>query len=229
MNIQKIELWISNFEQTVQFYEQAIGFKRMEDSEAAKVSFQIGSSILELNRDPGDRGYYYHFAFNIPPNLFRDAKRWLSKRTELLLEDGEDEVFFDGLTQADSFYTEDPAGNIVEFIARRHTTPASSAFTFTTEQIMCISEIGLSVDNLAEYAERMHTLGIPVRGNEEISYDGYLNFMGEYEDGSFIILSPLGRRWYFSDKPSIAAPLVIHTDRGIIDSSIEIRNGERHL
>ncbi|OWR32340.1 hypothetical protein CDO73_01655 [Saccharibacillus sp. O23] len=220
MKLNKIELWISNFEQTVRFYEQTLGFERLDDG-AEAASFRIGSSVLRLNRDPEDRLYYYHFAFNIPPNLFREAKRWLSERAELLLEDGMDEVFFDGMTQADSFYTEDPAGNIVEFIARRETTPASEAAEFDTEQILCISEIGLSVEQVAEYAKRLDSLGIPVRGNEEISYDRYLNFMGEYEDGSFIILAPLGRRWYFSSKLSILAPLVIHTDRGTVDSGME--------
>ncbi|MDO3410593.1 VOC family protein [Saccharibacillus sp. CPCC 101409] len=217
MNITKIELWISNFDQTVRFYRDTLQFKLLS-ADARSASFEIGSSLLELHNDPQRQFHYYHFAFNIPPNLFREAKAWLAERVELLTEDGMDEVDFGGITQANSCYLEDPAGNIVEYIARRETTPASPERVFTPGRVSSISEIGLSTDEIGEYAQRIQALGIPVRGSEEVSLTQYLNFMGEYEDGSFIILSPLGRRWYFSSKLAISAPLVIHTDRGIVSS-----------
>ncbi len=137
---------------------------------------------------------------------------------KLLKEDGIDEVDFDGRTQANSCYFEDPAGNIVEYISRRETSPTSIDHDFSTNNVLCISEIGLSTNKISEYAEQMQKIGIPVRDNEDLSYNTYLNFMGEYEDGSFIILGPLGRRWLFSTKGAIAAPVTIHTDRGVVSN-----------
>ncbi|MEJ8302297.1 VOC family protein [Saccharibacillus sacchari] len=217
MHITQIQLWISNFQQTVRFYRDTLDFKLLS-ADTRTASFRIGGSLFTLHHDPQQQFHYYHFAFNIPPNLFREAKAWVAERTKLLTEEGIDEADFGGITQANSFYIEDPAGNIVEFIARRETTPESPVLIFTREQVLGISEIGLATDETGEYAQRIQDLGIPVRGNEEVSLTQYLNFMGEYEDGSFIILSPLGRRWYFSSKLAISAPLVVHTDRGVVSN-----------
>lgn len=148
--------------------------------------------------------------------MFKEAKEWLSQRVELLKEDGMDEVDFDGITQANSCYFEDPAGNIVEYIARRETSPTSNDIEFSYNHVLSISEIGLSTSKIMEYAEMITSLGIPVRGNAEVSNNSYLNFMGEYDDGAFIILGPLGRRWFFSTKVAIHSPVTIHTNRGII-------------
>ncbi|MCQ4087001.1 VOC family protein [Saccharibacillus sp. JS10] len=216
MKITKIELWISNFEKTIEFYRDTLEFPLLSH-DSTTASFQIGSSLLQFHHDSNQKFHYYHFAFNIPPNLFQSAKSWLANRTTLLTEDDQDEVFFDGLTQADSCYIEDPAGNIMEYIARRKTTPESLEQEFTPDQVSSISEIGLSTEQVGEYAQRIQDLGIPVRGNEEIHLELYLNFMGEYEEGNFIILSPVGRRWYFSTKLAIDAPLIIHTNRGMIE------------
>jgi catechol-2,3-dioxygenase len=213
MKIKKVELLISNFEQTVQFYEKTLQFKILS-ADGHCASFQIGESVLELMKDDEEQNYYYHFAFNIPSNLFKEAKEWLSKRVELLKEDGMDEVDFDGITQANACYFDDPAGNIVEYIARRETSPTSNDKEFSTKNVLSISEIGLSTNKITEYAEKIKSLGIPVRGNVELSYD--LNFMGEYEDGAFIILGPLGRRWFFSTKVAVHSPVTIHTNRGIV-------------
>jgi len=216
MKINKIDILISNFEQTVQFYNETLQFMILTADEHS-ASFRIGDSVLEIKKDHEEQNYYYHFAFNIPSNLFKEAKEWLSQRVELLKEDGMDEVDFGGMTQANSCYFEDPAGNIVEYIARRETSPASKENTFTSNNVLSISEIGLSTNQIAEYAEKIQSLGIPVRGDEGVSYDS-LNFMGEYEDGAFILLGPIGRRWFFSTKVSIPSPVVIHTNRGVLSN-----------
>ncbi|MFT8320408.1 MAG: VOC family protein [Bacillus sp. (in: firmicutes)] len=202
------------YKKTVEFYEQTLQFKLISSTNNS-ASFQIGESVLELHQNEENK-HYYHFAFNIHSNLFKQAKEWLLERLELLEEDGEDEVYFAGLTNADACYFEDPAGNIVEYISRRKTSPPSPNKTFSANNVLSISEIGFSTNELKKYAQQMQALGIPVRHNKQLYQDTYLNFMGEYEDGAFIILGPIGRRWIFSDKASIAAPVVVHTDRGIV-------------
>lgn len=217
MKINKIDLLISNFEETVKFYKEKLQFKILIASEHS-VSFKVGESVLEFTKDSEDHNYYYHFAFNIPSNMFKEAKEWLSQRVELLKEEGMDEVDFDGITQANACYFEDPAGNIVEYISRRETSPTSKDKFFSSNNVLSISEIGLPTNLIMEYAGEIKSLGIPVRCKGEILYDLNINFMGEYDDGAFIILGPLGRRWFFSTKDSISSPVTIHTCRGIISN-----------
>ena len=215
VKIEQIELYISNYEETVSFYKNILEFRCISENNIV-ANFQTGSSILTLHKDENN-SYYYHFAFNIPPNLFNEAKKWIQQRISLATEDGEDEVHFVE-SKAKSFYFEDPAGNIVEYIARETTAPATEE-TFTPMHVVNISEIGLTSQDIKKNIEKIQKLGISSKNNEPISYDQYLNFMGEYEDGVYIIVAPVGRRWIFSDKKGIVAPLLIKTNRGVINSS----------
>ncbi|MFJ8260574.1 VOC family protein [Rummeliibacillus sp. NPDC094406] len=216
MKIEKVSLQVSNFEQTVKFYQDILQFK-MITFNTNYAAFQIGESILELNKDHEDNAYYYHFAFNIHANLFPEAKKWLSTRLTLLKEDNLDEIDFDGKSQANACYFEDPAGNIVEFIARRTTSPISDDKEFSSDHILSISEISLTTANVRETAGKLDKIGIPIRDGEELEKMS-LNFFGEFEDGAFILLGPIGRRWLFSTKHAIQAPIIIQTNKGIIDN-----------
>ncbi|WP_397538457.1 VOC family protein [Rummeliibacillus pycnus] len=216
MKIVKVSLQISNFEQTVNFYQDILQFKMITFNTNC-AAFQIGESILELIKDHEDNAYYYHFAFNIYANLFAEAKNWLSTRLTLLKEDDMDEIDFDGKTQANACYFEDPAGNIVEFIARRTTSPISDDKEFSIDHILSISEISLTTANVRETAGKLDKIGIPIRDGKELKKMS-LNFIGEFEDGAFILLGPIGRRWLFSTKNAIQAPIIIQTNKGIIDN-----------
>ncbi|GAF20331.1 hypothetical protein JCM19046_5056 [Bacillus sp. JCM 19046] len=147
--------------------------------------------------------------------MFLKAKEWTKKRVILLRERGQDDVHFTD-DMAKAIYFEDPAGNIVEFIAREETTPNASEEEFTIGHVSGISEIGLSSNQLKVDANQLLSMGIPVRNDEVIHYSSYLTFFGEYTDGVYIILAPVGRRWLFSKKEAIACPILIETDRGTI-------------
>ena len=214
MKIQKIELFIPKFEETAAFYKEKLNFPLLQRSHH-QASFKIGQSTLVLHREEKENNYY-HYAINIPPNLFQEAKLWLKERITLLLEDGKDDIHFTE-SKAMAMYFEDPAGNIVEFISRYETSPKVYSIHFTPEHMQEISEIGVSTNNTHELAEKLQSMGIPVRNNEPIHYEKYLNFFGEWEEGAFIILGPLGRRWLFSEKVGIKAPVIIETDRGVVD------------
>lgn len=217
MKIKQIELSINHFKETVAFYKNIFGFIQ-QISEDNRVSFQVGESVLTFIKDE-QHDYFYHFAFNIHANLFQEAKAWLSSKVALAKEEGEDEIEFDEFMKAKACYFEDPAGNIVELIARKETSPKSSYKVFLPkDNILSISEIGLGTSKIKEYAEKIQYLDIPIRHQKKLYEENYLNFFGEYEDGAFIILSPLGRKWLFSAKTAIEAPLVIHTNKGIIST-----------
>ncbi len=213
MKINEIELFISNYDETISFYEHILQFKCLEMSNST-ASFQIGESIITFHKDEHHK-YYYHFAFNIPPNLFQQAKGWVQAKVQLATEDGEDEIHFVE-SKARSFYFEDPAGNIVEYIAREETTAKSASTTFSAREVVEISEIGLSTNNIEKYAEELLAIGITQTGDEPLSYSEFLNFMGKYEEGVFILLGPVGRRWLFSGKLAVEAPIIISTDLGVV-------------
>lgn len=213
MKIKEIELTISHFEETVAFYQNVFLFIP-ETMEKNRISFLVGESVLTLMKDE-QHDYFYHFAFNIHANLFQEAKAWLASKVALATEDGEDEIEFEEFMKAKACYFEDPAGNIVELIARKETSPRTLQQQFSPkENILAISEIGLATNHIKAYADKLQQLGIPIRHQQKLMEKNYLNFFGEYEDGAFIILSPLGRKWLFSSKKAIETPLVIHTDRG---------------
>ncbi|CAG9622677.1 VOC family protein [Sutcliffiella rhizosphaerae] len=213
MQILRLEIYVSEFNKTINFYRKTLGLSILSETEE-KVSFQVGNSILTFVREEKNHNYY-HFAFNIPPNLFRRAKNWMKQRTSLLKEDLADEIDFSH-SKAKAFYVEDPAGNIVEFITRNETTESSSDEYFEPKHILEISEIGISTDNIKQYENMLLSMKIPLRHNEKIYYENYLNFFGEYSDGAFIIIGPLGRKWIFSEKVGKHCPVIIETDRGII-------------
>ncbi|MEC1671681.1 VOC family protein [Bacillus mojavensis] len=212
VKIKNLEIFVSNFHETVSFYKDTLQFKRLLLTDTL-ATFQVGESILTLHQDKANR-YSYHFAFNIHSNIFAEAKEWLKKRVDLLEEDGDDEVYFSN-AKARSAYFEDPAGNIVEFISRLETSPETTSKEFTPDNVIGISEIGLSTNHVKECFDYLLKLGIRQRNDEPFS-KSHLQFMGEYEEGVYILLGPVGRRWIFSDKYSIDAPLMIETDRGII-------------
>src|SRR5438874_12694704 len=86
---------------------------------------------------------FYHFAINIPANKIREAKAWLSNKVQLLwMEDYKSDIADFVNWHAKSVYFFDPAGNIVELIARFDLDNTSDEI-FSSKQFLSVSEIGL--------------------------------------------------------------------------------------
>jgi len=211
MKIHQLELFIGNYEETVAFYQDTMGFTYRKNGEGS-TDMEVGSGTVTFHKKSGV-DCYYHFALNIPFNLFDSAKAYMAERVTLAKEDDEDEVFFKE-SKARSFYFLDPAGNIVEFIAREGVNPDSEAGSFSPSEVLGISEIGISSEEVYQCSKEVTGKGIPARNDRPLSNGETLNFMGEAEDGAFIIIARAGRRWIFSDKPGLPAPTIVKTDRG---------------
>ncbi|GAF63507.1 putative glyoxalase [Bacillus sp. TS-2] len=205
MEIQELTLQTTKLEEMKKFYGKQLGFSLIEDS-YHHFKVQIGTSILEFTNEDVEGEPYYHFAFNVPGNQFEEAKKWLKDKTSLLWEDGKDEVNF-SFWSAHACYFEDPAGNIVELIARTIENEMSEE-SFTSNSIINISEIGLAVENAANVGEILEKLGI-VKSNQDLITNASLSFMQEYQNGVFLILVGEGRKWLFSKKQSKIFPLEI--------------------
>lgn len=214
MEIVELTIYIDHYNETIVFYKEVIGLSVKNETER-QITFHVGTSLLTLHQADEDASNYYHFAFNIPPNLFLSAKTWLSERVKLAKEEQDDEINF-AEAKAKAVYFEDPAGNIVELIARQ-TSAIANASSFQVTHLINISEIGIATNNVIKLANQLLDKGIPVRNNESIHREKYLNFFGEYKDGVYIITAPVGRRWIFSEKAALEAPMIIRTNKGTIE------------
>lgn len=193
-------------------------------TEESEDKFQViaGTSLLEFRANNVDSEPFYHFAFDIPSNKFRDAKTWVESKVKLNSEDGEDVANFSHIP-AHSLYFNDPAGNVVEFISR-HSTAEKSEELFSQKSILSISEMSLTVEDAIKTAKKLLDLGIKERDGDPIS-DSSLNFMGKSASGPFLLLTQLGRRWIFSNKISAIHPIEIvldTNDRIVVTDDYEV-------
>lgn len=221
MEIKSVILQSNNIEEMKKFYVEHFGFPLVKEDE---YSFRIvvGTSELEFTSRQAEGNPYYHFAFNIPSNLFSEAKEWVKERVTLNIDFDNDEIYFSNFS-AYSLYFYDPAGNIVELIARQSLAEVKERL-FSIESILNISEIGLTVDDAIDACNRLIEIGIHEREHGDLTSTS-LNFMGEKSKGVFIIVNQPGRRWIFSDKKSAIFPLQITTT----NERIIVVNSDRQL
>lgn len=200
----KVTLYTDRLEEMKGFYEYQLGFRIIEEDEAS-FTLAIGESVLIFKRS--GRSAFYHFAFNIPGNQFTLAKNWASSRVTLNRQEGMDEIFYANFN-ADAFYFEDPAGNIIEFIARRNVDRMGD---FTIDSLLNISEVSITTPFVEKVGEQLEAMDIPVRGNKGIE-PKVLNFLGQGD--AFILLVAPKRVWYFSKHKSEVHPLAIQFQDG---------------
>lgn len=212
----KVTLYTDKLNEVKGFYEYQLGFRIVEEDDS---SFMLAIGESQLIFRESDRPAFYHFAFNIPGNQYTLAKGWASSRVELNRQEGMDEIYYPNF-DADAFYFEDPAGNIVEFLGRRNTDRMGN---FTVDSLLNISEVSITTPHVAEVGKQIEDMEIPVRGNKGIDPNA-LNFLGQ--GAAFILLVAPKRTWYFSKRRSEVHPLSIElTDGRQIDIDAEGRYG----
>lgn len=208
--LKKLVLYTHELKQLRRFYMNVLSLPIDEVTDNS-FNVHIGSSTITFIEQ--EKNAQYHFAINIPGNQFSIIKEWVRNRHPLERNDGIDEIFhvkFD----ADSFYIKDPSGNLIEFIGRR-----SRDFlgTFTLDAFYNLSEISIVTDSVNEVGELLQDAAIPLYFNSKIN-ETDVNYLGK--DDSFIVLTPKGREWDFSNERAIVSPLTIHlTDNRIIEVS----------
>lgn len=180
------------------FYTRTLGVPLVENTPA---SFAVQAGATRLVFAETARAappYQYHIAFNIPRTALPAAKHWLTSRAPLLARDGQDEFAF-ASWDARSVYFRDPAGNIVEFIARQ-ALPDGASGAFGPHDLRCVSEIGLPVDDVpARSTDLIARLGLAPYKEQSDAFAP----LGD-EHGLFIVVR-VGRPWLPTDDVYAAA------------------------
>ncbi len=181
----EISLYTHKLEETYNFYSKDLGLKILKKTNNM-FSIEIGESILIFKKAEEGTEPFYHYAINIPSNKYKEAQKWLSKRTTLLQDqDSSGELFYFGFWDAHAMYFKDPSGNIGELIAR-HTMGNDKEGEFDTSHLLAISEIGTPVEDPAHLASELKTeFGLEKYGSSM--------FIGD-ENGLFVAV-PIDRPW----------------------------------
>lgn len=210
MKIHTVKLETPGLNQVTDFY-RLLGLEVIT-AEAGKTHVRIGSSWLVFSENPSTTGIY-HFAFNIPCNHIREGMAWLERAGIVLIANEKDENKIDFPNwNAEATYFFDPAGNIVELIARRDLQNESEQ-PFGPDSLLEISEIGIVTDDVPAWNARAESdFGILPFDKQKPAAD--FSALGS-DMGLFIVVSE-GRKWFLTDIPAGKAPLEVsfENDRG---------------
>lgn len=187
------------------FYQSLLGFAILaeDNNELTILGGQTQIIFQQATNDQGEP--FYHFAFDIPQNKLMLAREWLLQRIVLIQtpSNRRDSRYPDDIRHfpdwnAHALFFWDPAGNIVEFIAR-HDVANDSEGPFTANDILYASEIGFVVEDQqasAQQLEEMLHLKPYPRGTS------FAWAMGD--ERGLLLCTPKGRSWGDNtDRPKI--------------------------
>lgn len=199
MEIKQVTLQTSAIKKLTEFYSIVMELPVALQSDTG-IMVGIGSTELVFQQastaDP-----FYHFAINIPANKIEEAKAWLSGRVDLIwIGDYKSDIADFVNWHAKSVYFFDPAGNILELIARFDLDNKTDE-PFSSAQFLSISEVGL-VFKEDELNTRTETLLQQYQLSYFDKQPPLPHFRAIGDDEGLFIIVPENRNWYPTDKPS---------------------------
>jgi len=186
------------------FYGKTLDLAILEER-ADRFTIQAGETRITFvnSADMVDgRPPFYHFAFNIPENKILKALDWQKARTPMLPIPERNraagfppEVVDYSHWNAHSIFFLDPAGNVVEYIAR-HDLKNGDSNAFSWGDILYASEIGLIVDDVAATAAMLTDVAaVPqYRGGSD-------QFMAMGDEYGLLLVMKRGRIIDFTSDP----------------------------
>ena len=196
MRLAELHLRTDRPEELSRFYREVLRLPVDHPGDAVRV--QAGSTEIRFSAAAEGTSPFYHFAFNIPENKLQAAIDWASSRVTLLTHPRTGKVIVNFPNwNANSVYFFDPAGNLLEFIAR-HNLPNAAPGPFSERDFLCASEIGLVVDQVPATVTWMR---------EQLHQEPYTGYVSQdfsavgSEHGLFIVVRR-GRDWLMTDKPA---------------------------
>jgi len=176
-----------------------------------RLTIRAGETIINFIHKNDNTASFYHFAFNIPENKIIKAREWQLKRTALsatpshMTDTGypEDIRHFRGWN-AHSVFFWDPAGNLVEYIAR-HDLKNDREGEFSSKDLLCASEIAIIVNETEPVADDLKsTFNLQqYKGGDE-------NFRAIGDENCLLLVIKKGRVWE-GHTPVSRTPATIET------------------
>ena len=152
---------------------------------------QTGKSSITFIKTESETRPFYHFAFNIPENKIGKALAWQRPRTPIVHPNPEgtrDAVVHFRHWNAHAVFFLDPAGNLVEYIAR-HDLQNSASGDFSVNDILYVSEIGLIVDDVEQ-------TGTAIQKSLKLgSYRPSENFIPIGDEYGLLLMIKKGKVW----------------------------------
>jgi catechol-2,3-dioxygenase len=212
MRISQLELWTRQLPEQRRFYTEGLGLP-ITEATPQRLALQADETLLTWQHSTEPLPGVYHFAFNVPTHQFASAKARVAARVPLIRDRaGADDFHFEDW-DAHAFYFYDPAGNIVECIAR-HTLNNARSEAFDARQLLCVSEVGIAVESVPASVQALTaSLGVqPYLG-------GSADFTPLGDEAGLLILVRRERQW-FPDTGQPAVPLPIQI---IVQNSADAR------
>jgi hypothetical protein len=186
------------------FYGKTLDL-RVYDEKADRFSVEAGETRITFVSTPetaDGRAPFYHFAFNIPENKILKALEWQKARTPLLVIPERNraagfppDVVDYSHWNAHSIFFLDPAGNVVEYIAR-HDLKNGDNSPFSWTDILYASEIALVSDDVAGTAATLKDAAAVTQYK-----GGSDQFMAMGDEYGLLLVMKRGRIIDFSSKP----------------------------
>lgn len=184
------------------FYGETLGLPVVAEG-AGSFTVRAGTTRLTFAEGVGAGATPpQHVAFTIPRNRLAGAKGWLARRAALLTQDGADEFASAGW-RVQMVYFRDPAGNILELIARQTLANGATA-PFDAGQMLNLSEVGLPTGDVpGTVAALGREFGLSVYGEPSETFTAVGNAEG------LLIVVRAGRHWFPTTIPAVAVPLEV--------------------
>lgn len=199
MRIRQVILQTSKLEELADFYSNVLELP-VRSTSIEEINIKIGSTELVFQQastaDP-----FYHFAINIPANKIEEARQWLIPKEDLIwIDQYESDIAEFVNWHARSVYFFDPAGNILELIARADLDNKSDK-PFSSSQMLSVSEVALVVKE-----SEMETTAEYLLKEYEFSYfdkqPPLPQFKAVGDDEGLFIIVPEKRNWFPTYIPS---------------------------
>jgi hypothetical protein len=213
MLVEKLILQTAYLKTLEEFYSSILDLPVQEISDK-EIIIKIGSTDLvfvETNQTEP----FYHFAINIPANKIEEARSWLKRKIDVLWMNEYNSDIGDFVDwRAKSVYFFDPAGNILELIARFDLANETDE-GFSSKHFLSISEVGLvlSKDGFeSQTTQLLHDYSLPYFAKQPPQPQ----FRAVGDDNGLFIVVPEHRHWYPTNKPA-----------GIFSISVQFENEGR--
>ncbi len=219
MKIKKLVLQTAYLKTLEEFYASVLEL-HVEQPDEEKIKIKIGNSDL-IFTETSNGEPFYHYAINIPSNQIEEAKAWLNNKVKLLwMEDYKNDIADFVNWHAKSVYFYDPAGNIVELIARFDLdNDASGPFSYS--QLLSLNEVGLVFTD-ENFEKEVMSLEHSYALCHFDKQPPLPKFRAMGDDHGLFVIVPEHRNWYPTDKPSGIFPMSVEFDNGGNNYSLEI-------